>query len=51
VLWRPDLPTFDPRVAIIAALAGMALLRLHWGLPVVLAISAVLGLVAGLALP
>jgi chromate transporter len=51
VLWLPDLATFDPRVAIIAALAGMALLRLHWGLPVVLAISAVLGLVAGLALP
>jgi chromate transporter len=50
VLWLPDLATFDPRVAGIAALAGVALLRLHWGLPVVLAMSAVLGLVAGLAL-
>lgn len=48
VIWLPDLGTFDPRVAVIAAIAGVALLRLHWGLPLVLAISAGLGIAAGL---
>jgi chromate transporter len=50
VLWLPDPATFNARVAVIAAVAGVALLRLHRGLPVVLARAAALGLAAGLAL-
>jgi chromate transporter len=44
-LWRPDLTTLDWRVVVLCALAGLLLLKLHWGIMRVLAISAILGLV------
>ncbi|MEO9904021.1 chromate efflux transporter [Nisaea sp.] len=39
-LWQPDLATFDWRVAVLAALSGLLLLKLHWGIGRVLAICA-----------
>ena len=44
-LWVPDLATLDWRAAFVAAVAGLLLLRLHWGLGKVLCICAGLGLV------
>jgi chromate transporter len=42
-LWRPDLASLDWRVVILAAICAFLLLKLHWGMVRVLAISAVLG--------
>ncbi|WP_193171096.1 chromate efflux transporter [Nisaea nitritireducens] len=39
-LWQPELATFDWRVAVLAALSGLMLLRWHWGIGRVLAICA-----------
>ncbi len=44
ILWLPDPTSFDWRVAAMSALAALLLLRLHWGLAPVLAISAGAGL-------
>ncbi|MEX3008612.1 chromate efflux transporter [Hoeflea sp. TYP-13] len=44
VLWQPELATVDWRVIVLALLSGVLLLRLHWGIVRVLAISALLGL-------
>ena len=41
-LW-PDLSSLDFRVVLLAAIAGILILRFHWGLPGVLALSAALG--------
>ncbi len=42
-LWQPDLATLDWRVAVLTALCGVLMLRLHWGILRVLALSAALG--------
>ncbi len=47
ILWLPDPTSFDWRVAAMSALAALLLLRLHWGLAPVLAISAGAGLLLG----
>lgn len=39
-LWQPELATFDWRVAVLAALSGLLLLKLHRGIGWVLAICA-----------
>jgi len=46
----PDLSSFDPVAAVLCLLAGVALLRLHWPLPKVLALAAMAGALT-LALP
>ncbi|NJM36028.1 MAG: chromate efflux transporter [Rhodomicrobium sp.] len=38
-LWTPDLMTLDWRVVVLAAMSGVLLLRLHWGIPAVLAVA------------
>ncbi len=43
VLWTPDLATLDWRVALLAALSAVLLLRLHLGVAKVLAVAAALG--------
>lgn len=43
VLWRPELATLDWRVAGLTLLCGVLMLRLHWGILRVLALSAALG--------
>ncbi len=40
VLWTPDLATLDWRVVVLASLAGVLLLRRHWSVAAVLAVSA-----------
>ncbi len=45
VLWQPDFGTLDWRVLLPALLSGLLLLRLHWNMVRVLAISAVCGVV------
>jgi len=43
-LWQPDLSTLDWRVLVLAALSGWVLLRQKWGVPITLAMSAILAL-------
>ncbi|WP_136659018.1 chromate efflux transporter [Nitratireductor sp. XY-223] len=43
-LWQPEVATLDWRVIILAVLSGVLLLRLHWDILRVLAISAACGL-------
>ncbi len=43
-LWTPDVATFDWRVLLLAAISGILLLRLHWGIPAVLAVASALAL-------
>jgi chromate transporter len=42
-LWTPALDTLDWRVVALAAVSGLLLLRLHWGIPAVLAVASLLG--------
>jgi chromate transporter len=42
-LWRPELASIDWRVLVLSTLCGFLLLKLHWGMVRVLAISAGLG--------
>ena len=42
-LWQPDLGSVDWRVIVLATLSGVLLLKLHWGIARVLAISAAVG--------
>lgn len=44
-LWIPDLTTIDWRVAALSVASGYLLLVRHWGIPAVLAVSAVAALV------
>ena len=39
-LWTPTLSSLDWRVVALSALAGFLLLKRHWGIPAVLALSA-----------
>ncbi|WP_193141044.1 chromate efflux transporter [Meridianimarinicoccus sp. MJW13] len=48
-LLRPDWASFDTPAAALGLIAALCLLRLHWPLPRVLAVSAGLGLALGLA--
>ena len=43
VLWRPELATLDWRVAALTLMCAVLMLRLHWGILRVLALSAALG--------
>ena len=43
-LWVPDVATLDWRVVALAIVSGVLLLRLHWGIPAVLGVAAVLAL-------
>lgn len=42
-LWTPTPATLDWRVAVLATVSGLLLLRLHWGIPGVLAVASALG--------
>jgi chromate transporter len=42
-LWTPTLATLDWRVIVLASISGVLLLRLHWGIPAVLAVVSGLG--------
>jgi chromate transporter len=42
-LWIPTLATLDWRVIALASVSGLLLLRLHWGIPAVLAVASALG--------
>ena len=42
-LWQPDLASVDWRVALLVTLCAILLLKLHWGIVRVLAISSLLG--------
>ncbi|WP_088348316.1 MULTISPECIES: chromate efflux transporter [Rhodomicrobium] len=42
-LWTPDLASLDWRVVALASVSSVLLLRLHWGIPAVLAVVAALG--------
>jgi chromate transporter len=44
-LWTPTLATIDWRVMALATISGLLLLRLHWGIPSVLAVASALGAV------
>lgn len=44
VLWTPDVAGFDWRVAVLAMVSAILLLRLHWGVGKVLMVSALGGL-------
>jgi chromate transporter len=44
-LWTPTLVTIDWRVMALATISGLLLLRLHWGIPSVLAVASALGAV------
>lgn len=48
VLWQPDIGTLDWRVLLLAMLSGLLLLRFHWNMVRVLAISAACGVVLSL---
>lgn len=48
-LWTPDPLSLDWRVVALAALSGILLLQRHWGIPAVLAVSAALALLLGIA--
>lgn len=48
-LWVPRLDSFDWRITIIALAAGFLLLRRHWGVAPVLAVTAALGVAARLS--
>ncbi|MDX2157766.1 MAG: chromate efflux transporter [Hyphomicrobiaceae bacterium] len=43
-LWVPDLATLDWRIAVLALISGVLLLKQHWGIPAVLAVASVLAL-------
>ncbi|UUX49657.1 chromate efflux transporter [Nisaea acidiphila] len=51
VLWGPDLATLDWRVAMLALLSAVLLLRLHWNIIWVLGVAAALGWPAVMLLP
>ncbi len=42
--WTPDFAALDWRVMLLAAVSGILLLRLHWGIPAVLGVSSALAL-------
>ncbi|MEE9375833.1 MAG: chromate efflux transporter [Rhizobiaceae bacterium] len=42
-LWKPELASIDWRVAVLSVLCGVLLLKFHWGIVKVLALSAALG--------
>ena len=48
-LWQPDWASIDWRVIVLSALAGYLLLMRHWNLPLVLGLSAGLGVVLSFA--
>ena len=43
-LWVPDVSTLDWRIVALAVVSGVLLLRLHWGIPAVLAVASGLAL-------
>jgi len=42
-LWTPGIATLDWRVVALASISGLLLLRLHWGIPAVMAVASALG--------
>ena len=48
-LWTPTFSTLDWRVVALASISALLLLRLHWGIPAVLAVASALGVAVRLS--
>jgi chromate transporter len=50
-VWWPDLTTFNLAALVVSVLAGLALLRFHWGMIKTLALAGTLGIIWNIVVP
>ena len=50
-LWWPEFSSFNPAALVVAALAGFALLRFHWGMVKTLAMAGAAGILWNIVIP